>query len=158
MQLPAHVHDKKRLKVGFEFLDEDAYPFDVAKAMAEDSSWAGAKGKIIPGYVTPQFLLDYYGVPEKDWNATVHDGSNNVAVFESWHNYFSAQDLKQFVSDFTHLDPTSVVVNVHGNNTWNCTAHPEECMEPDLDVQYLTAMAPWGTSGIFLFGTQRQRC
>ena len=81
VQLPAHVYDKKKLKAGFDFLDEEGYPFDVARALAQDSSWNGAKGKVVPGYVTPQFLLDYYGVPEADWNATVHSLYHHVQCF-----------------------------------------------------------------------------
>lgn len=88
------------------------------------------------GYVTPQLLNTYYDVRSNTGSA-----STSQAVYETIGQTFSPTDLTVF-QRFFGLPVQSVahVVGGHSSNTACKANHGNDCIEANLDVQYLMAM------------------
>mgnify|MGYP006136041385 CR=1 FL=1 len=86
--------------------------------------------------VTPQVLRSQYGWPETD---TVPHSGATQAVAEFYGEFYSNDDLKQFLKKVDEPRLTLPVQNVRGNLP-NNQANPGG--EASLDIQYLMSLAP----------------
>lgn len=93
----------------------------------------------IPGYVTPATLMSLYNI-----NITTPGASlASQGVYESIGQTFSPADLTLFQRKFNL--PVEQVAHVIGGHSSDLTCHRNggnDCVEANLDVQYLMAVAP----------------
>lgn len=88
------------------------------------------------GSVTPNFIFQFYKVD----NPVVASTKSTVAVYESLGQSFSPSDLSSFQSKMgTTVDAVDTVIGPNSPSV--CAFNPNSCVEANLDVQYLMAMA-----------------
>lgn len=88
------------------------------------------------GQATPKVISTYYGIT----NNTVATMAASNAVFETIGQSYEPSDLKAFDSEFGV--PAQSIAKVVGNNDpSSCSANPNNCVEAELDVQVITAIA-----------------
>lgn len=88
------------------------------------------------GYVTPRMLNSYYDIRNNTGSALTSQG-----VYETIGQSYSPTDLT-FFQDFFHLPKETVAVDINGHNSdSDCIRNPNNCVEANLDIQYLMAIA-----------------
>lgn len=88
------------------------------------------------GVSTPQVIDCVYGIK----NNTVATKTSSNALFETIQQYYEPSDLQQF--DQKYNVPTQKVSKVVGkNDPSSCNQNPNNCIEAELDVQQITAIA-----------------
>eukprot|EP01041_Mallomonas_annulata_P012195 gene12195-25619_t len=89
------------------------------------------------GHVYPNFLKNFYNIQSP--------GATNLGsqcIYASLKQSFSPADLDQFQSVFNVPNiAISTVTNGYSNDT-ACAVNSENCIEANLDVQYILAVAP----------------
>lgn len=103
---------------------------------------------LIDGYVTPKLLYDFYGI-----NPALGNALTTQAVYESIGQSFSPKDLSIFQHHF-NLSVESVAVDIGGHNEdENCLVQGgNNCVEANLDVQYIMAVAPHVPTTYYYWG------
>lgn len=103
---------------------------------AAGSRHVDSQTQIPVGYVTPQLLNSYY-----DIRSNTGSSATSQAVYETIGQTFSPTDLTVF-QRFFGLPVQSVahVIGGHSSNTACRANHGNDCIEANLDVQYLMAM------------------
>jgi len=107
------------------------------------------------GTATPDLIASYYHITSR----TVQNQGATQSLFESLGQDFSPADLSSFQSKYNI--PSNPVKTVIGpNKAGACSANPNNCVEANLDVQYIMAIAegapttywsiPQSASDIFL--------
>jgi len=106
------------------------------------------------GSTTPALLSSFYKITSD----TVASAKATQSLFEALKQYFSPTDLKSFQTQFRL--PAQAITKVIGTNLpTSCNSNPNNCVEANLDVQYIMAIAQgsptwfWsigGTGDIFL--------
>lgn len=110
-------------------------PTDKASNSNSNSKRSSAVSKRFPGSITPTVLKSFYNI-----DSTIGSRNSTQAVFETVTQYYSPQDLLKFQSTFNlNLGP---VLNVGGhNNDSQCIMNSENCLEGNLDIQYIMGVA-----------------
>jgi hypothetical protein len=98
------------------------------------------------GYVTVQFLNDYYDITSNEGNATM-----SQSVFETNDESFSPTDLTLF--QHTYGLPIQACEAPYGFSTNDCITY--DCGEGNLDVQYMMGIAQ-NTTTIYWYVTENQ--
>jgi len=94
------------------------------------------ESKLENGYTTPALINSYYQISSN----AVTNSQANQSLFESLGQSFSPSDLAKFETEFKL--PSQAVSKVVGSNSPSqCTAGSENCVEANLDVQYIIAVA-----------------
>jgi len=94
------------------------------------------KAESADGQATPKVISQYYQIS----NNTVATSESSNAVFETIGQSYEPSDLKTFDSEFGV--PAQKIAKVVGNNNpTSCSENPNNCVEAELDVQVLTAIA-----------------
>lgn len=91
---------------------------------------------IPPGYVSPQLLWQYYGVN----NPTVVNQGATQSVYENLDQSYAPKDLTAFQTQF-NLTGEAITKVIGPNKPLSCYLNPDNCMEADLDVQWIMAVA-----------------
>eukprot|EP00601_Ochromonadales_sp_CCMP2298_P005109 CAMPEP_0173174690 /NCGR_PEP_ID=MMETSP1141-20130122/3489_1 /TAXON_ID=483371 /ORGANISM="non described non described, Strain CCMP2298" /LENGTH=491 /DNA_ID=CAMNT_0014096835 /DNA_START=110 /DNA_END=1582 /DNA_ORIENTATION=+ len=96
-------------------------------------------GKELSGYVTPSLLLRQYGIEQVPQQA---QGLGSQALYETIGQTFSPSDLAYFQQLF-ELPQQAVAVDIGGHESNDaCVAdRGNNCVEANLDVQYMMAVA-----------------
>lgn len=101
------------------------------------SNYCSTSGIYNLGYVQPCFLNQLYEIT----NNTCASSKCSQAVFETNTDNFSPSDLTQFQTMYNlPLEPVNNVIGRVPSNSY-CVSTPNNCMESNLDVQYLMAVA-----------------
>jgi len=88
------------------------------------------------GNTTPALLTSFYKITSN----TVASSSATQSLFESLLQYYSPTDLTSFQKAFNV--PVQAIGTVIGTNKPTaCTQNPNNCVEANLDVQYIMAIA-----------------
>uniref|UniRef100_A0A7S1CNE9 subtilisin n=1 Tax=Bicosoecida sp. CB-2014 TaxID=1486930 RepID=A0A7S1CNE9_9STRA len=88
------------------------------------------------GVATPQIISQYYGID----NNTVSTTKASQALFETIGQSYEPSDLAAF--DQKYSLPKQKISKVIGpNDPSSCSANPNNCIEAELDVQQITAIA-----------------
>ena len=88
-----------------------------------------------PGSITPDVLTTFYNV-----DSSVGTSSSTQAVYQTLTQYYSPKDLAQFQSQFGKQ--SSTVINIGDRNDDSaCMANSLNCIEGNLDIQYIMAMS-----------------
>jgi hypothetical protein len=88
------------------------------------------------GYVYPALLNDYYCIP-----SNVGNNLTSQAVYESLNQTLSPSDLSTFQTYFS-LPQEKIAGDYNGHvNDQTCLTSPDDCLEANLDVQYLMGVA-----------------
>jgi tripeptidyl-peptidase I len=88
------------------------------------------------GTITPAVLNSYYDITSNKGNAL-----GSQAVFESLEQYYSPADLAQFEETY-NIPPQTVAVDIGGYVSDDmCTEDANNCVEANLDVQYLIGIS-----------------
>lgn len=92
------------------------------------------------GYVTPALLRQYYNLS----NSVLGSSDVSQAVFNALNQSLSPSDLRLFQKTF-NLPASSIANSVNGHVfDGACIAQGGTlCVEANLDVQYITAIAPY---------------
>ena len=107
-----------------------------ADAAAADAS---AAGRIVPNFVTPALLNRVYSIDNNTGSSQVSQG-----VYETSNQKFSPTDLYLFQKYMgVAVEAIAVEIGSHGSNTAcsDTTQGIENCLEGNLDVQYLMGMS-----------------
>ena len=88
-----------------------------------------------PGYITPDVLTSFYNV-----DSSFGTSSSLQAVYQSLTQYYSPKDLVQFQNLF-NLQSSTVTNIGNRNSDAACTANSNDCIEGNLDIQYMMAMS-----------------
>lgn len=88
------------------------------------------------GQATPKVISSYYKID----NNTVATSQSSNAVFETINQSYEPSDLKAFDSEFG-VPAQSIAKVVGNNNPSSCSENPNNCVEAELDVQVITAIA-----------------
>eukprot|EP01041_Mallomonas_annulata_P009123 gene9123-18895_t len=112
--------------------------FDISAAMDKfTESEASNSGSIYDGNVFPQFLFKQYNIKNSKAG-----NLGSQSIYSAIGQSFSPKDLLQFQGVFSL--PFRSVTNVpygYSNDT-ACKVNHENCIEANLDVQYILAVAP----------------
>jgi len=104
------------------------------------------------GYVTPGFLKSLYNISIPNNNHMMFEGNPyiNQSIYGALNETVSPSDLTAFQHAF-HLPIQGIQGKVNGHvNSAICNTHPNQCYEANLDIQYLTSMAP-NTSSTYYY-------
>jgi len=88
------------------------------------------------GNITPENLNDVYSIS----NNMATNPQTTQSLFESLGQSFSPSDLEMFQSEFS-ISAENVSHIIGSNNASECAGDPNDCIEANLDVQYIIAMA-----------------
>lgn len=88
------------------------------------------------GGVTPSVIAKTYRMP----NETDATPKADMAVFEALGQSFSPDDLSQFQQQY-NLPQQKVKKVIGPNQPDSCASNPNNCVEAELDVEYIMAMA-----------------
>lgn len=100
------------------------------------SNLRGARGLQASGVATPSVISNYYGID----NNTVATTKASQAVFETIGQSYEPSDLTTF--DQNNNVPKQKITTVIGpNDPSSCSQNPNNCVEAELDVQQITAIA-----------------
>ena len=88
-----------------------------------------------PGTITPDVLTAYYNV-----DSSFGSSASSQAVYQSLTQYYSPKDLAQFQSQF-NVQPSPVINIGNRNSDAACMANSLDCIEGNLDIQYIMAMS-----------------
>merc|ERR1719178_356535 len=88
------------------------------------------------GQATPKVISSYYKID----NNTVATSQSSNAVFETINQSYEPSDLKAFDSEFG-VPAQSIAKVVGNNNPSSWSENPNNCVEAELDVQVITAIA-----------------
>jgi tripeptidyl-peptidase-1 len=97
------------------------------------------QGKELQGYITPSVIDRIYNIA-----ASAHDGKNygSQAVYETIGQTFSPSDLEEFQTFFElRVQAVSEVIGGHSDNHACESNYANDCVEANLDVQYMMAVA-----------------
>lgn len=101
----------------------------------------------LAGYVTPKVLKDLYSI-----DITLGNSRTSQAVYESIGQTMSASDLTYFQHYFNlTVQAVSTVIGGHSSDRV-CKQHPDDCVEANLDVQYMMAIAPHVPTTYYYWG------
>jgi tripeptidyl-peptidase-1 len=101
----------------------------------------------VAGSVDPSLLASHYNISSN----TVASSSATQSLFEASGQSFSAKDLTSFQSQFKL--PQQAVANTIGPNTpLLCAINPNHCVEANLDVQYIMAVAQGAPTTFWAIG------
>lgn len=90
------------------------------------------------GNSTPQVISSYYGIT----NNTVSNKKSSNCVFETIGQSYAPADLALY--DQTYNVPLETEVTVIGPNDPSSCSNPNNCVEAELDIQVITAIAQQG--------------
>jgi len=109
------------------------------------------------GFITtPQTLQKYYNVPKPALRKTElaeRQAATRQVVYATLGQFWSPSDRAQFQRSLQIPDDnyvTQVAGHLEGNaksGDAQCRENPNICVESNLDVQYMMAMAPWAETG-----------
>jgi len=85
---------------------------------------------------TPQIISSHYGIT----NNTVSNIKSTNSVFETIGQSFVASDLTAYDNQYS-VPPQAIFKIIGTNSPSSCTANPNNCVEAELDVQVITAIA-----------------
>eukprot|EP01031_Cornospumella_fuschlensis_P032649 gene32649-39474_t len=103
----------------------------------------------LAGYVTPQVLKDLYNI-----DISLGSSRTSQAVYESIGQTMSASDLAYFQHYFNlTVQTVSTVIGGHSSDRV-CKQNPDDCVEANLDVQYMMAVAPHVLTTYYYWGGQ----
>jgi hypothetical protein len=97
----------------------------------------GNKKVTAQGFVTVEFLNDYYQISSNDGSPSM-----SQSVFETAEEYFSPTDLEIFQTNYSL--PLQAADDQYGFSTADCTNN--DCYEGNLDVQYMMGIAQQTTT------------
>lgn len=101
----------------------------------------------LAGYVTPKVLKDLYNI-----DITLGNSRTSQAVYESIGQTMSASDLTYFQHYFNlTVQAVSTVIGGHSSDR-TCKQNPDDCVEANLDVQYMMAIAPHVPTTYYYWG------
>lgn len=106
------------------------------KAPASSNLKNSPASRLYPGYVTPQFLSDYYHIKNNTGSARTKQ-----ACFNSLNDHLSAADLTTF-QNYMGL-PIDGIDGVIGQSGYyiDTSCVDNNCFEPNLDFQYIMGVA-----------------
>jgi len=87
------------------------------------------------GTVVPSLLNSYYNIDSNSVSA-----NSTQSVFESLGQDYSPQDLKSFEQKF-NIPEQGIAKVIGPNNPKACGLNPNNCIEANLDVEYIIAVA-----------------
>ena len=102
---------------------------------------SGLRGADAAGQATPSVLSSYYGVAQND----VKNPKATQAVFETIGQSYAPADLTKYDNEF-NVPPQTISKVIGPNSPSSCSANPNNCVEAELDVQVMTAIAQEGTT------------
>lgn len=101
------------------------------------------------GYITPDVLTSFYNV-----DSSVGTSSSLQAVYQSLTQYYSPKDLAQFQNLF-NLQSSTVTNIGNRNSDAACTSNSNDCIEGNLDIQYMMAMSQVSPTTFFWIDPSR---
>jgi len=141
----------------FDFIDYVGYTVQfpatlIPKPMIRSYS---ADALAASGVATPDLIASYYHITTR----TVQNSGSTQSLFESLGQDFSPTDLATFQKKYSiPADPVKTIIGP--NKAAACNSNPNNCVEANLDVQYIMAIAegaettywsiPQSASDIFL--------
>eukprot|EP00929_Paragymnodinium_shiwhaense_P004107 TRINITY_DN104833_c0_g1_i1.p1 TRINITY_DN104833_c0_g1~~TRINITY_DN104833_c0_g1_i1.p1 ORF type:complete len:569 (+),score=86.57 TRINITY_DN104833_c0_g1_i1:120-1826(+) len=96
-----------------------------------------AKDPAANGQATPSVISQYYGITDHSCK------QGSFAVFETIGQSYAPSDLTAYDQRFG-VPPQTVSKVIGPNNPSACSANPNNCVEAELDVQVITAIAQDG--------------
>jgi tripeptidyl-peptidase-1 len=133
--LPAalHAHVTTIFNI-IDFPDVEYFATHITKTI--DAKDIGTLARTKHGFVTPEMLNSFYDVRNNTGNHLSSQG-----VFETLGQSFSPVDLKYFQTFFgLAVEPVAADINGHESDR-ACRQNEDNCIEANLDVQYMMAMA-----------------
>lgn len=105
-------------------------------------------GRLVHGYVTPGLLTSYYDIRNTTGNRLASQG-----VYETIEQTFSPTDLTRFQTYFKlRKQPVDTVIGGHAKNNACVKDNGNNCVEANLDVQYLMAVGENVPTTYFYWG------
>lgn len=98
------------------------------------------------GYTSPQLLNEVYRIDDNTGHPRATQGA-----FEGFGQYFSPQDIELFQIQFElPITPVNKSIGDHATTSEFCAANDFDiCIQPNLDLQYLLAMAQTPTTNYY---------
>ncbi len=138
--LPEDIHDHVMAVFNVAelppILSQDLFVnFENKPAQDDIAEMLSPQNVVIDGAVRPSFLNYFY-------NITSNKGNNltNQCIFATIGQTLSLKDLTQFQTTY-NLPLQGISENIGGFVTSNACANLDDCMEANLDVQYIMATA-----------------
>jgi len=123
----------------FDFIDYVGYTIQFPPTLIPTPiirSYDSKGGYTADGNATPDLIASYYSITTR----TVQNQGSTQSLFESLGQDFSPSDLTAFQQKYGI--PEDAVTTVIGpNRAAACNSNPNNCVEANLDVQYIMAIA-----------------
>jgi len=108
----------------------------------------------VVGHITPELLRTFFKMPvvAKEGSAEAKNREHTTqAAYASLNQHWSPSDLEHFQKTYNLPDRPVHEIDKEYNMSSDsfCKSSPSDCMEANLDVQYMTAMSPWSQTGFF---------
>ena len=98
------------------------------------SKWKGFI-RYYNGYIYPQRLQQFYQIPHEQ------STNNSIGIFDGFNLYFSSRDVRQFHRTLGTTQKKTIKNQVNDAHKI-CEFAPLECLESNLLIEYITALAP----------------
>jgi len=103
---------------------------------AKFGSSSAVAGDFPPGFTVPAILFQYYNIA----TPKVSNQGATQSVYESLQQSYDPKDVQAFMTGFG-LSYSPMVKVIGPNNPSDCSNNPDNCVEAELDVEYIQALA-----------------